>query len=146
MGAVEDINTYLASTAGGGTLGTEGTSIFEFAVVETTGRAVFTFEYPGAPPSQGYGSSGVFIENQRVQVLCRSTKPSVGAIAETNGARGLAHHVMRKLNRVVNTTLSGTTYLRIEPLQSPFFLDRDETGRVLFACNYEVQRRASTST
>src|SRR3990167_3384640 len=101
MGAVEDIGTQLAAQG----VGTLGTSIFLNSLPETTGTfAVGIFETGGLPPERTFAGSWVMWENQRVQVQCRAYASTL--------ARKKAHHVFVEMERITNTTLSGTTYLR----------------------------------
>ena len=76
-------------------------------------------------------------ENQRVQMSCR-------ALASTK-ARADINAAWVAVSGIANETLSGKSWLRARPLQSPFVLDRDAQGRVIFAFNIDIMRR-TTST
>ncbi len=53
-------------------------------------------------------------------------------------AQSLAVDVWALLAKVINETLTSTTYLKISPVQSPFALDRDDQDRMIFVCNFDV--------
>ena len=43
---------------------------------------------------------------------------------------------MKTLSKVINESLSGTAYYKVEATQSPFAFDRDDQDRMLFSCNF----------
>ena len=131
MGLIEELATYLDS---GSTKYALGTNLFMNDLPDIPATATAIFETGGVPPSRTFApSTRAAWENQRVQVYCRSTS-SVTARANMETAWAL-------LDAVVNTTLSGTTYLRVEAIQSPFLLNRDQAGRVAYAANFDCARR-----
>lgn len=135
IGLVEEVGTAL-QTAGVGTL---GTSLFLNSLPETTGTfAVGIFETGGLAPGRTMGTSYLTYERARIQVQCRASASTL--------ARKKLNHVFIELEETYNTTLSGTTYLRIEAVQSPFLLTRDAGGRTVFAANFDCWRRPTTST
>lgn len=131
MGLVEDIGTYLA---GASTRFVLGTKTFLNYFPDTPNRASAIHEYAGPEPDfvQGPSTKPAW-ENARFQVACRSTS--------STAARGDINTAWALLNGIVNQTLSGTTYLRVAALQSPFLMERDKKGRPVFACNFQAQRR-----
>ena len=47
---------------------------------------------------------------------------------------------MKTLSKVINETLTSTYYYKVEPIQSPFGLDRDDQDRMVFSCNFSVAK------
>ena len=142
MPFADELVAYIDSNS---TALTAGTNLFKNAVVETTGRAVFVVETPGAPAIDKFSGTLPAITRPRCQVMVRSTAAVGGAgIPASTGTRALAQDVWEVLYGIVNTSLSGKTYLRVEPLQDPFFLRHDEAGRACFAFNVQAMRAAST--
>ena len=94
-------------------------------------------EYGGSPPDYVFGNDLPTNENARVQISCRSTS--------STKARANAHAAWVAVGKIANETLSGKSWLRATPLQSPFLLRRDEQNRVIFAFNCAAMRR-TTST
>lgn len=117
--------------------------VFTGILPDTPDACVAVLEYGGVAPEYIHDSASPAIEFPRVQVLTR------GAQYDYETARTKAEAVYGALSRVSNQTLSGTFYLSIRPLQTPFVLDasmqggggRDENGRVTVAFNVEVMRR-----
>lgn len=131
MGLVEDIGTYLAAQS---TLFVLGTKTFLNFMPDSPNRAQSIIETGGPAPEFVMGASTkVAIEHPRIQMVCRSTS-STAARADMDRAWVI-------LNGVANQVLSGTTYLRISAVQSPFLLERDAKGRPVFGCNFDVMRR-----
>jgi len=130
MPLLSDVGTYVAANGGGSV----GTTIFEGQVPDDMNAGIGLFEYPGAPPDYSLDDPGVHIEKPRFQVYCRHTDYTTG--------RALIETVYEALAKVVNQALSGTTYLRIEPLGSPFQLTppRDGQGRWEWRCNFTTEK------
>ncbi len=133
MGMVEEVGTYLAAQS---TRFVVGTNLYLNYMPDEPATASVIIEYPGAAPSDVFARKPA-VEAPRFQLVCRSsgdgTGPTVG--------RANIDAAFTTLHQVGNQTLSGSTYLSISALQSPFLLDRDPRGRVEFACNFECQRR-----
>jgi len=110
------------------------------SMVESTGVLLALYEGPGAPPVRTFGDAGQpSIERARLQVLVRSTAPTGGAdVPLSSAAMGVARQAYLVLDGVVNTTIAGSTFQRVEPVQPPYQLQRDEQGRIIFAANYDV--------
>jgi hypothetical protein len=132
MAVLEDLGAYLEEQG----VGTVGTTIFYNAVPETPPSCLALFEYGGAGPRFTLpATTGIATESARVQVLVRS---------ESNtAARAKAEEAYRALAKIVDRPLSSTRYLRVEPLQAPFFLRRDENHRIIMAFNVEVEKEPS---
>lgn len=141
MGMIEELGTLLQTAS----VGTLGTSLFLNALPDaTTGVAAAVYEYPGMQAMEKFGGSLPAWERPRVQVVVRSTAPPGGSgIASPVNARAKVDLAWRAFIAVTNQrvpTSTGSYYLRIEPLQSPALLERDDRGRVLFSFNAQVHR------
>ena len=94
---------------------------------------VAIYETMGQSPDDTFGGSTVPVfENPRIQVVARATAYADSA--------SLAADIWTQLQKVDNETLASTRYQRIESVQSPFALDRDQRERMVTVCNYQVQK------
>ncbi len=128
---IEELGNFLE--AGGG--GTQGADLFLNGLPADPDAAVAIQEYSGEAPGLVHGTAGVSEERRRFQLLARAVTLAA-AVAKAQAAHAL-------LCQVHNTTLSGTWYVGIYPLQSPFPLGRDENGRARVVCNYRVEKAPS---
>jgi hypothetical protein len=126
---IEDVGEYLDAQS---TRFNLGVATFLNSLPSEPNRAHGLFETPGLPPVRAFGSTGPSWERGRVQVQCRSTS-SVTARADIDAAFVL-------LEGVQNQTIQSNTFLRVSAAQSPFLLERDKQGRVVFGCNFDVWR------
>jgi hypothetical protein len=127
MALLDALGAFLV-TEGVGTL---GTNIFLGLMPDTPDECVVLYEYGGGAPGQVFGSDNATPwESSSVQVMARS--------ATYAAARTKARAAYAALQKVANETLSGISFLRVDPVQSPFFVQRDENRRVYFSANYRV--------
>jgi hypothetical protein len=133
MPVVNEIAAQLATLG----LGTVGTTIHLGMMPETPDVCCAVYEYGGPASDLGFGVSGVQHETPGVQVVFRGT---AGDYATPRTSAATAHN---GLAAVQGTTLSGTKYLTIRPVQSPFLLKRDANDRVYIACNYLANKEPS---
>lgn len=145
MALAEEVAAYLGTQLGL----TAGHSLYANVLPESTGLALAVFEVPGAAPQQRFGSNPLpAYERPRIEVAVRSTK---GSPPSSTGARSKAFAAWKALNSVTDMVLPSTSvaqhaqYLRIEPASSPWFAPRDEQGRYLVCCYYDVMRVPNTS-
>ena len=82
-------------------------------------------------------ATGAALDNWRVAIWFRDT---TGNLAETT-----AWLVYRNLADIVNSTLSGTRWLRATPVQPPFLLERDKAERFVYALNVTVVREGQAA-
>lgn len=134
MGLVEEVGTYLAAQLS--TRFTLGTNLYLNYMPDEPVTSAVIIEYPGAPPTDVFGRKPA-IELPRFQLVCRSSGDGSGPTI----SRANIDAAFTTLHGVANQSLSGSTYLSISAIQSPFLLDRDPRGRVEFACNFEAMRR-----
>ena len=120
---------------------TFASNLFAGHMPETTGRAMAIFETAGGPPAHMLGGGAAAFERPDVQLIARSTRPVAGAPASATGVRTLIDVGFRVLEGIANEALSGTTYLRVSALQSPYLLEVDSRGRQVWSQSFAVARR-----
>lgn len=125
---LNEIGAYLVANG----IGVLGTDLFKGPMPATPNKCVSILDYGGAAPDTVLGAAGDTQENPRFQLLSRDTT--------LVGARAKAQEAFVALGKVKNMTLSGTRYLAIRPIQSPFFLMQDANNRIVYAVNFECQR------
>lgn len=126
MSLVADVDVYL------GTLSLDANT-FRGRLPDTPDSATALFQYAGRAPLFVHNTAGISIDRPALQILNRAK-----SYAEAE-ARALALYAA--LSAVVNLTLNGTTYQRIEPLGSPFLLERDANDRTVFGANYYCMKK-----
>jgi hypothetical protein len=136
---LDDLLTYLAAQSTALTVRSgSGGNLSISHMPDSPDTAVTIYETPGASPIYVMSTSGSSalraFEQPRVQVISRSSSYQT---ARTN-----ADTVFDILDGYVGTlpTATGTSYLQITAVQSPFSLGRDENGRYEISCNYEAWR------
>lgn len=128
MAVLDDVGALL-QTQGVGTLGTD---LFLSTLPDVPDACVALYEYGGGPPQHTLGGTSAKWEEPRIQAVARATTYSA--------ARTKIGAIFTALHAVNNTTLSGTLYLSIEALQSPFFLEKDQSSRVKMVCNFHIRK------
>jgi len=130
--------TLLGGTAGTGNL--VKAQLLDHA--KTPDTLVALYETAGWQPQWAFttGSSAPAYEQPGLQAIARSTSYTV--------ARGHAYRVFRLLdgirNRVLPHTSSGTLYLSIAAVGSPFMVGQDQNSRFLLSCNFDVMKARSS--
>ena len=129
MALLEDIGGYIDTN----TSLTLGTDLFLGLLPETPSNCVSIFENSGVAPLFTQGSAGLpVLEKPQLQFIVRDASYSNG--------RSVAETLYRLLTQVFNQTINSNLYLRIEAISVPSVMDRDQTKRVLFTCNFDVVR------
>ena len=130
MSLLEDVLTLLQGAA----VGTPGTDLYGAGWYDEGGAPdaqVAVFEYGSDPPSHVLGPTNEASSvHHRVQVVARSF--------DYLAARAKAQAAYDALANRVEITVGGRRYIRIEALQEPFDMGRDENNRRLVACNFRV--------
>lgn len=143
MGMIEELGVYLTVQS---TRFVLGRSLFLNGMPDgTTGAATCLTEYPGLPAIEKFSGDLPAFERPRVQIMTRSTGSVGGAgLASSTKARAISDVAWRAMIKVANrnlpTSTSGSYYLRVEPLQSPAFMGRDESGRTRIGFNCTISR------
>ena len=95
-------------------------------------------EYGGAPPMPGMGVTGIQYEEPGVQFVMR------GEPDDYETPRTMIEIVYRKIAEIQTEILSGTQYLIVRPVQSPFPLGGpDKKGRHRLAFNVLCEKEPS---
>lgn len=118
MPLLDELATHL-QTAG---VGQVSTTLFK-GMIPLAGpdALVALIEVPGMPPVHSHDEQRY--EQPVIQVVVRGAQHAYAP------ARATADHAWNALDGVANAVLSGTVYLWIAALQSPFFLRQDELNR-----------------
>lgn len=128
----EEIARYLAEQG----VGTVGVNLFAGGMPDQPDEALAVIPYYGRQPQLERGATpDVGIEYPRAQILARANHP--------RRALELAERPYRVLARLANRRLSGTWYVGVVPLQSPYSVGRDEAGRYLAGFNIEAMKGPS---
>ena len=130
MPMLDDLATLLTGVGGSVQLG---------GLLDAPDAAVALLETSGLEPERvmAPGPNGVFLERAGVQVLARD--------ATYQGARLLAVAAMNALDNIAPATINGARYDDVTALQRPpYYVDRDQNDRRIFAFNLLVTRGATT--
>jgi len=128
-----DLGTYLD----GATIATAdltlGTNLFLGREPADPDTCVTLYESAGRAPADMMGDgTAPALARPGVQARVRAASYST--------ATSLADDVWQALSKISNDTLSGTVYQRVQALQSPFGLERDDRDRMIFVANFAVDR------
>lgn len=135
---LEDLGAYLQAEG----LGVLGTTLFlgglpvDAPNVAPLDAITALVETPGFPAE--YVHEVVLPSRERpvVQLLTR------GAPYDYATARSWAQELWRALGSIRNQALSGTFYLGVQPLDSPFFLRSDDYARPLISFRVRCEKSA----
>ena len=125
-----DLGGYIDSNFASLTL---GTNLFYGMLPESPDNCVALFENSGIAPVFTQGSNNAIkIERPQLQFLVRNTSYETGS--------ALANSLYLFLTEVANQSINSTQYLRVIAISSPSVIERDSNKRVLFTCNFDIQR------
>lgn len=111
-------------------LGTYGTDLFLDEMPENDPHiCTAVFESGGQPPDLGFGVPGIQYEHPTIAVWFR------GVERDSAGPQARARTAYLELPKVQGTTLNGTLYHTLVPMQPPFLLERDSQGRCIYVVN-----------
>lgn len=132
-----EIGDYLSS----GGVGTVGADMFLGYMPEAPDAVLSLYETGGMGPYRAMRTctGSPVAERPRLQVVARAAEHDYAA------ARLKVQQAYALLEHLGDRTLGGVRYLWIGAVQSPFLMGRDERGRVLVACNFDVVKEASTA-
>ena len=129
MGLIEAVGQFIQDEG----LGVQATDLFIGDMPQNApDTATAVVETSGLIPQFSHEINGVNFEQPSFQIYTRAM-----AYAD---ARSLAESIWIALNKQVNVTLSGIFFLRINGLQSPFSLGRDDNHRAQIVCNYGARK------
>ncbi len=141
----DDVATVLQT----GGVGTIATDIFVGVLPDNIDNGVLVKETGGIFPLHTMGSGPATaipnavpvaaVERPRVQIIVRDTS--------YKKARIVAQQCYNLLDGLVDRTINSVLYHRIEAVQSPIDLGREEgNDRQMFSLNFDVTKEGSTST
>ncbi len=116
---------------------TTGYDVLEGKMPHTPNKVIALTESGGTGPEKFLG--GGTVEQPAVQVRVR------GEADDYAGPRLTIERIYQTLDGYGAFTVSGTRYLTLTPLQSPFLLRRDDNARCEFAVNFLVEKELSTA-
>lgn len=134
MGLVEELGSYIDTAS---TRFALGTNLYLNFLPDEPNTAAAIVETGGSEPDYVFANDLPVNENARVQISCRAASSTL--------ARANITAAWVAVSGIANESLSGKSWLRAKPVQSPFLLRRDEQGRPIFAFNADCTRR-TTST
>jgi hypothetical protein len=128
---LDDLAAYLATQCSW----VAGTDLFGGTMPSTpdTLTALYDTAHGGPIETLGAASTPAII-NPGLQVQTRALDYAT--------ARTRCRAAYNALVLIVNTTVGGSYYERVVPIQEPFLFHNDESNRTLFACNFDVFRSA----
>ena len=130
MALLDDLGSYLDTQVASLTL---GTNLFLGRLPDSPDSAVALYEYAGEIPVSVMGGDALpILKRPRIQVLSRASTYSA--------SRSQAITVWLVLEGILDQTINGTLYQRVEALQSVFPLERDTHERSVFVQNYRIIR------
>jgi Bacteriophage minor capsid protein len=107
---------------------------FPLDALENTAPMLALIEVPGLPPVRSHDTPVARYEQPVVQVATR------GAPYGYPAARAAAQAAWEALDGVQNASLSGTFYLWLQALQSPYWLRTDDFQRPVILFNLRCAR------
>lgn len=129
---LEDMIVFLTGAGLGFTL---GTNLHASIIPDSPDSVVAIFEYAGQPPDYVFGGRTLpAFSKPHVQVVTR------GAAEDGLTPRTTIESVGRALEGIINQTINGTYYERVERVAEPSLLERDVNRRALWVWNFAVTR------
>ena len=129
-----DLITYLATVSGVGSITAALPTLYAGTMPEFPDECGAVIEYGGLPGTYVLGQDAIHHEFPRVQVVFRGEKQ------DYTGPRDKAESAYQALAALANTTINGTKYLRLEPLQPPFRIVQDGNLRHHIGFNLAVEK------
>jgi hypothetical protein len=134
---LDDLGIYVATNAVFSPSLVLGTNLFLSVLPEQPANVVALYENSGPGPVFTMGSNHLpRIDRPELQFIVRNESYSTG--------RALSEVLYRLLTQITNQTIGGVLYQRIEAISNPGLIQRDETRRSVFSCNFYVMKGLST--
>lgn len=134
---LSDISAYLAAEGVGTVWTGSAGDIFEAKRPDEPDKCLTVYRGGGGGIERAIGVDGIARERPNIQIICR------GERGDSDAPQQMAEDAYVALGGVQAETLSGTVYLMISPLQSPFPMGDDEDGRPLIVFNCSVWKELS---
>lgn len=129
MGLIESIGQFIEDEG----LGVQGTDLFIGDMPQDApDTATAVVETSGTEPKFSHDINGVNYEEPSFQIYNRAEAYAT--------ARSKGESIWIALNKQVNVTLSGSFFLRIAAVQSPFSIGRDLNHRAQIVANYNARK------
>lgn len=130
----------LADVASSAGVGTVGTNLFKSTIPSTPDAlvALFLTGGPASVHAMASAAGQAVADRPHIQALSRA--------ARADDAYLTIQKLHNALNGIGGRTINGIRYYSVFALQQPFFLREDETGRKIYACNYEILKAPATSS
>lgn len=126
---LDDMGDLLTS----GSVGAVGTDIFLGFMPPAPDAALAIYETGGLAPIHAMNpNAGNVVEQPRIQLVARAGQYDYAS------ARTKIHAAFKLLDGMPTRLINNVPYKWAAAVQSPFMMGRDETGRVLLACNFDV--------
>jgi hypothetical protein len=109
-------------------LGVAARSLFTNALPDEPDVCGAVYDTAGPAPIAGFGQEGIVADRPNGQIKFR------GAPGDLEGPRVQAMAAYRGVSKI-GTTINGTFYRKLWPMQAPFRLDVDVKGRSVWAFN-----------
>jgi minor capsid protein len=134
MALLDELGAYLQAQGVGTVSSTLFKGSFPLDTLENTAPILALIEVPGLPPVRSHDVPVARYEQPVVQVATR------GAPYGYPAARQTAQAAWDVLDGVQNASLSGTFYLWLQALQSPYWLRTDDFQRPVLLFNVRCAR------
>ena len=134
MNMVDEIAAYLEAT-GHGTLATD---LFKRQLPDDPDEATCVIQLDGSPGQYCQNDTSLDLELPMLEVMTRSLNPET---AELN-----LDGPYRELMRIKNQVIGGTRYVSVRPVMVPAITDRDDNGRFIARCDFDVRKELSSAT
>lgn len=121
-------------------IGTRGTDLFYSLLPPTPAACVVLYEYGGPPNEPVMGGTTVRAEYPRVQIIARGA-----AEDDYDTPRLKMQNIVIALTKIREQSILGVQYQAVMALQVPFPLERDESHRIIMACNFQVTKDYSST-
>jgi hypothetical protein len=128
--AIDEVAAFVASACSL----TVGTNLFRHSMPDKPNACACVYEYPGLAPDFVLGQTAIDVEHPRLQIAFR------GAPGDHATPRALAETAYRACAAASNTTLSGTKYFELKPLQTPHKLRQDANDRPVIGFSVQASK------
>ena len=135
MAFLDDIADLITSVTTGFTVGGTTGNLAKAVMLDTQPDTVTVLYESAGPASQfAFSTSSTAVDEvfryPQLQVLSRAVSYTV--------ARANAETIYQALNGRSNSTVNGTVYDKVQAVQTPFSVGRDDSDRYLVSCNYQT--------
>ena len=134
MNMVDEIAEYLEATG----YGTLATDLFKRQLPDDPDEAMCVLQLDGSPGQYVQDNDSLDLELPMLEIMTRSLNPET---AELN-----LDGPYRELMKIKNQVIGGTRYVSVRPVMVPSITDRDDNGRFIARCDFDVRKELSSAT